>query len=358
MNELMITLLNNNYYLYAACASAGLGSLIQLLLSIVYNRSLEASERMRSTKITWLRQMKTRYESGIEWDHRIRNVELFVDKNIGRRKLMGVYLKTWEELSRIMLPLIALFSLTGALCAVTYQEEKTLAVLYLAEGAVLIAFLCGLTAFANIKEKRALLKTNLCDYFENTLRVEAGRRQREGRTKKEQEFRLSKQQMEIACTFEENREGEPEHAKNETAKQETVETTDKSNTGRKMTGMCGKKRQRQVRRQEKQSVKLRKKEDSRIKKQEKKSDKEAGKLYRRQRKEQKRVEKLTKRMEKMQQRLGVATTAEMCEDAMHAEIKMKDESARLKREQLKQKVNVSPAQEDQIISEVLREFLA
>lgn len=358
MNELMITLLDNNCFLYVACGSAGLGCLIQLMLSVVYNRSLNASERMRGTKIAWLRQMKTRYESGYEWDHRIRNVELFVDKNIGRRKLMGVYLKSWEELGRIMLPLTVLFSLLGALCAVTYREEKTLAALYLAEGAVLVAFLHGLTAFANLKEKRNLLRTNLCDYFENTLRGEARKRHRDDRVTEEREFGLSKQQAELAYTFEENGEAKPADAAVEPAKQGEAQTENRSNTEQKKAGACSKKEQRRLRRQEKQAAKLRKKENSRIKKLEKKNDKEASKLYRRQRKEQKRVDKLAKRMEKMQRRLCIAATMEEGVARTGNDTKLKDDGARLKREQLKQKVNVSPAQEDQIISEVLREFLA
>jgi len=357
VNELMITLLDNNCFLYAACGSAGLGCLIQLMLSVVYNRSLNASERMRSTKIAWLRQMKTRYESGYEWDHRIRNVELFVDKNIGRRKLMGVYLKSWEELGKIMLPLTVLFSLLGALCAITYQEEKTLAALYLAEGAVLVAFLQGLTAFANLKEKRNLLRTYLCDYFENTLRGEARKRHRDDRAMEERDFGLSKQQAEIACASEGNGEAKPTAAVVEPEKQGEAQIENKSNAEQKKACTCSKKQQRLLHRQEKQAAKLRKKENSRIKKLEKKSDKEASKLYRRQRKEQKRVDKLAKRMEKMQLRLCVAATAEEGNRTGNG-TKLKDDSARLKREQLKQKVNVSPAQEDQIISEVLREFLA
>ena len=358
MNELMITLLNKNYFLYAACGSAGLGCLIQLMLSVVYNRSLNESERMRSTRVAWLRQMKTRYESGYEWDRRIRNVELFVDKNIGRRKLLGVYLKSWEELSRIMLPLTVLFSLLGALCAITYREEKTLAVLYLAEGAVLVAFLQGLTAFANLKEKRNLLRTYLCDYFENTLRGEARKRHRDDRATEERDLGLSKQQAEIACASEENIEAKPADAAVEPAKQGEAQIENRGSTDQKKACACSKNERRLLHRQEKQTAKLRKKENSRIKKLEKKRAKEASKLYRRQRKEQKRLDKLAKRMDKMQRRLGVAAAMEEGGEGIRNGSKIKDVNSCLKREQLKQKVNVSPAQEDQIISEVLREFLA
>ena len=85
--------------------------------------------------------------------------------------------------------------------------------------------------------------------------------------------------------------------------------------------------------------------------------KETEKLQRKQAKEQKRVDKLTKRMEKMQLQLGTAATMENT-GGLHGVGGKKEENARIKREQLKRKVDVTPAQEDQIISEVLREFLA
>ena len=62
-------------------------------------------------------------------------------------------------------------------------------------------------------------------------------------------------------------------------------------------------------------------------------------------------------MEKMQQRMGVAATTESF--SVNERVgTIREETAKQKREQLKRKVDVTPAQEDQIISEVLREFLA
>ena len=111
--------------------------------------------------------------------------------------------------------------------------------------------------------------------------------------------------------------------------------------------------QKQIRAREK----LAKKESRLQKKQEKKTAKETAYLLRQQEKEKKRVAKLTKRMEKMQRRMGVMATAEgfaVSETVRNAE----EKTAKQKREELKRKVDVTPAQEDQIISEVLREFLA
>ena len=124
----------------------------------------------------------------------------------------------------------------------------------------------------------------------------------------------------------------------------------------------------QEKKKDKQSDRLAKKEAKRVKKQEKerageteklqrKQAKEAVKLQRKQAKEQKRMDKLTKRMEKMQLQLGTAATTEGVSLPSCIGGK-KEENARLKREQLKRKVDITPAQEDQILSDVLREFLA
>ncbi len=347
MNELMITLLENDWLLYAACGAAGVGGLILIVLSVIYNRSLNASERMRNTKIAWLRQMKTRYESGYEWNNRIRNVELFVDKNIGRRKWMGIYLKTWEELSRMMLLLVLVFSVLGAICAGTYIEEKTMPLFYLIVGAVLALVLRGMSALANLKEKQRMLRTNLCDYFENTLQGEAKNRHKENLKERETYFGKQMLREELACAVEES------DVKNvsDRTEQMTERETEQVAVARKEGS------RRQEKKQERQLAKTAKREVKLLKKQEKKSSKEAVKLQQRQVKEQKRVDKLTKRMEKMQQRLGTVATAEGA-SVPHAVGGKKEENARLKREQLKRKVDVTPAQEDQIISEVLREFLA
>ncbi len=368
MNELMITVLENDWLLYVACGAAALGCLIQIILSVIYNRSLSASERMRSTKIAWLRQMKTRYESGYEWNNRIRNVALFVDKNIGRRKWMGVYLKTWEELSGMMLWLVLAIAVAGALCAATYTDEKTISLNYLVTGAVLALVLRGLTVLANLKEKENLLRTNLCDYFENTLQGEAKNRRKENRREQEAYFELQ-QREELACaiacaerekiteTGKEPSVAEPTEQNSIDVKlqQKQEEMKDKAYRKEmaKKAKAAAKSNKQALRREEKQA----KKEAKSEKKQEKRAAKEAAKLQQKQQKEQKRVDKLTKRMERMQIRLDTAATAESVSVQNNRGGK-KEESARLKREQLKQKVEVTPAQEDQIIADVLREFLA
>lgn len=438
MNELMITVLENDWLLYGACGAAALGCLIQIILSVIYNRSLNASERMRSTKIAWLRQMKTRYESGYEWNNRIRNVELFVDKNVGRRKWMGIYLKTWEELSKLMVWLVLLLAAVGAVCVGTYIEETTMPLFYLVTGAALALVLRGLTALANIKEKENMLRTNLCDYFENTLRGEAKNRRRENRIEREEYFGLQKQREEIACaiagaqrqkekeagntqtaiadakrlsdraeqvteckaeTAAENKaeqeaetavgsraeqmtdckaaEDKPEQRKSDSidAKLQQKQEEMKSKMYRKEAAekakVAAKSNKQVLRREKKQAKELAKqtkkeakllkkqakKEAKAVKKQEKRAAKEAAKLQQKQQKEQKRVDKLTKRMERMQLRLGTAAASESVslQNSMGG---TKEESARMKREQLKKKVEVTPAQEDQIIADVLREFLA
>jgi len=390
VNELMITLLENDWLLYAACGAAGVGGLIQIVLSVIYNRSLNASERMRNTKIAWLRQMRTRYESGYEWNNRIRNVELFVDKNIGRRKWMGIYLKTWEEIGKMMLPLVLVLSALGAVCAGTYMDEKTVPLMYLAAGAVLALILRGMTALANLKEKQRLLRTNLCDYFENTLQGEAKSRRRENLREQETYFEKQVLREELACALEDadnvmqsEREDDKkicnktEQMSDEGIEKEKAErrqdtdsklqvkqgASENEEQGRatvkneKVAAKSNKKVLHQEKKREKQLTKLAQKEVNNLKKQEKKAEKEAVKLQRKQAKEQKRVNKLTKRMEKMQLRLGTAVTSE-CANLPQTVGGKKDENARLKREQLKRKVDVTPAQEDQIISEVLREFLA
>ena len=58
VNELMILFLENDWLLYGLWGAAGTGCLIQMILSIIYNRSLNASDRMRSTKMLWLKQKK------------------------------------------------------------------------------------------------------------------------------------------------------------------------------------------------------------------------------------------------------------------------------------------------------------
>lgn len=331
MNELMILFLENDWLMYGVCGVTVLGSLIPIVLSVIYNRSLNASDRMRSTRMVWLKQMKTRFESGYEWDNRIRNVELFVDKNIGRRKWLGIYLKTWEAIGRMMIPLEALLAVLGAVIAAMYHKEMMNALIYLMYGGLFAVILYGITVFANLKDKRDLLRINLCEYFENTLQGEVKKRHRNGRNAREEYFGIAKPQEEIACT-----------------QTETAMVTEEQQTKKQADIQNAKKQQRTVEKNAKKENRIRQKR-------ERKAAKDASKFSRKQKKEQKRVAKLTKRMEKMQRRMGLTATSEY-PVAVSAE-NAKEESARLKREQLKRKVEVTPAQEDQIISEVLKEFL-
>lgn len=337
VNELMILFLENDWLLYGLWGAAGTGCLIQMILSIIYNRSLNASDRMRSTKMLWLKQMKTRFESGYEWNNRIRNVELFVEKNIGRRKWLGLYLNTWENMSRMMLPFVWLFATFAAMVAAFYRKDTVTALVYLAYGVVLTVILRSVTVLANLKEKQSLLHTNLCEYFENTLQAEARRRYRGGARGKEEYFNLVEQREEIACGKEEQKKELPKAVEQTEAQpQKQVKTAEKK--------------------QQNLAERMAKRERRLQKKQEKKIAKEAVRMQQKQKKEQKKVAKLTKRMEKMQRRMGMAATIE--QPVSQGTGNTKEENARRKREQLKKKVDVTPAQEDQIISEVLREFLA
>ena len=363
MNELMILFLENDWLMYGVWGAAATGCLIQIILSVIYSRSLSASDRMRSTKLLWLKQMKTRFESGYEWNNRIRNVELFVEKNIGRRKWMGIYLKTWERLGQMMIPVILLFVSFETVIVAVYRQDTVTAMIYLTYGVLLTVFLYGVTVFANLKEKQSLLRTNLCDYFENTLQAEARRRYRGDRRAQEEYFGVTAQQ-EIACTETVETKGSVSLSEEEEEKKQTVQegtkTTYFGSNPDKNQGE-NKKEQRKEKKQEqklsKKSAKVAKKENRLQKKQERKAAKEEVRLQKKQKKEQKRVAKLTRRMAKMQQRMGTAVTAEL-QVTRDKTGNAKEENARQKREQLKRKVDITPAQEDQIISEVLREFLA
>lgn len=360
MNELMILLLENDWLLYGVCGAAAVGCLVQIVLSVIYNRSLNASDRMRSTKLAWLKQMKTRFESGYEWNNRIRNVELFVDKNIGRRKWMGIYLKTWEAIGRMMLPLVLVLSALGAMGAAVYHQDLSSALLYLTYGVLIAVIMHGITVFANIKEKQNLLRTNLCEYFENTLQGEARKRYRTSRYIAEEYSDIVKPREEIACTKAEVTEKRKDlRSENQDESQEGKQADENIIAAKTCEGKQQKKRkeQRLERKQLKAKAKLAKQESRLQKKQAKKAAKEAVRLQQKQEKEKKRVAKLTKRMEKMQQRMGVAATTESF--SVNERVgTIREETAKQKREQLKRKVDVTPAQEDQIISEVLREFLA
>lgn len=348
LNELMIMLPENKGFLYAACASAALGCLLQLMLSILYNRSLNASDRMRSTKLAWLRRMRTRYESGFEWNNRIRNVALFVEKNIGRRKLFGLYLKTWEAFGRLALPFVLIFSVLGAVESALYRRENNDIMRYLALGAVLTVLLLGVTTLANLKEKNKLLVTNLCEYFENTLQGEARNRRREKRLENEAYLELHKPQEEIAC-----------------AKEQTISHEDRKATkrvekeGKHLLKLCKKQSkisEKQAKQEAKKLARLTNRQEKTAGKLAKKESKRQKKLRAQQSKEQKRRDKLTLRMQKMQQKLTTAVTIEPTGLHGMSESK-KEENARLKRETLKRKVEVTPEEEERILSEVLKEFL-
>lgn len=361
MNEFFAWMIEGDFFLYAACVAGLLGILIQIILAAVYNQSLRASDSIRNAKAVWMRQMRTRFESFQQWNHGVRNTDVFVDRHIGRRKLLGVYLVTWEEFSRLMVPVSVLLGALGSAFSFATGKEQTETIFPLAAGTMTGIVLKCFVTWIDLKEKRTILRMNLRDYFENVIQrvkpenhsamnsLEAGRLQESGISAESRMFAENEASAEDRKFSEDIVLPEASELQVDEMQTELACAVQRQIKGEAPERVSARRREAKKSRR---AIRMEQKQDNQRKKAERK-------IQKKQEKERLRMEKLHQRVQKMQQRLGeIPETKNTAAVHFAKTAATKEEVARAKREELKRKVDIPEEEEDKIISEVLKEFLA
>lgn len=162
---------NNHVFLYVMGGLCVLGVLIQLLLLVIYNKLIAASENMTNPKKNWLKNMKLRFESSYHLQLGVNDVDTYVDKYVSKIKCGGLLLSTWENLSGQMIGLCLMTGSFAGVLGIVYQCGQDIVLFTFFAGAWGAIIVNIVDNIVNISAHRQMLRFNLIDYFENNLKV-------------------------------------------------------------------------------------------------------------------------------------------------------------------------------------------
>lgn len=165
----MLTYLEDGYGIYLIIAICGIGVLSKLVANIIYSSLVKQSENMVSAKDKCLKQLRLKFENTYKMNMDIRNVQVFIEKNLSKYRFCGLSLKRWDNINRQNAVFCLLLGLVFTFYSYWSQGDTDIVLLQLATGIIMCVFGIFFETIADTATKQEVLLVNLRDYFENTL---------------------------------------------------------------------------------------------------------------------------------------------------------------------------------------------
>lgn len=145
------------------------GVLGRIIIWILYQNMIKETDNMSATANKVLKQCKLKFSNCYQLNGGVANVPVFVDKFLNRLQIGPMTFDGYYHLSGQMVLLSVLFSGVG-ICKGIIQGKMMGQILpfYIFSFAGLYLFF-SVSALADIKAQRRILKTNLVDYLENHM---------------------------------------------------------------------------------------------------------------------------------------------------------------------------------------------
>lgn len=159
---------------YVLWAVGLLGVFLKVVANTYLNQLLQASSRMATTKNRSIRIMKQKFENGRTLGMNKGLSKAFTEKYVESMRCLGFPFLFWKRIGYSLV--LACVALMGG--AFLYYDERWRGspdmVVFLANGAMICAFLASLENIFLTENKVDRLKANIQDYFDNylTLRSE------------------------------------------------------------------------------------------------------------------------------------------------------------------------------------------
>ncbi|BBF44677.1 erythrocyte binding protein 1 [Lachnospiraceae bacterium KM106-2] len=161
----------NNIFIYVIAALFGLGVIAKLIVWLSMKGLIRKSKKMATSKSKLLQTIRLKFETCYKLKLGVNNVDIFVDKYVYRHKFCGILLSTWDNLCGQLVTLCLLIGFgSGVLGVIENCEQKS--ILYtILTGAIAGGLLISFDLLTNIKQKKQVLVTNIKDYLENFLKI-------------------------------------------------------------------------------------------------------------------------------------------------------------------------------------------
>lgn len=153
-----------------------LSILSRIIIGIRYQNMIRQTENMSTTSHKALKQCKLKFANCYQLNGGVSNIPIFVDKFLNKLKLGPLLVQTVYHLSgQFMLLSVFCSGLGVCLCLVAGHTIGDILPFYIVSFLGLYLYY-SVSAIADVKGRRRILKTNLVDYLENHMasRLRAG----------------------------------------------------------------------------------------------------------------------------------------------------------------------------------------
>ena len=159
--EKLITILMLSLLL---CSIAG-----RIIIGILYQNMIKETDNMAATKNKALKQCKLKFANCCQLNSRVSNIPIFVDKFINRLRFGPFsYLTVYHLSGQLMLLAVVMAGVGICKSILLGRSIGDILPFYIVSFLGLYLYF-AVSAMADIKGRRRILKTNLVDYLENHM---------------------------------------------------------------------------------------------------------------------------------------------------------------------------------------------
>ena len=168
--EMCAEWMNKGYVVYVILGVAFVGFLSRFIAGMVYDSLIKNTENFSKAKSKFVKQVKLKYENSYKLNLNINNNEAFVDKLLSNYKMCGVSLHGFRKVSGtlgILCVILLGFQAALGVVAEISLSEQLWNTLHGGIALILLVFSCRII---DLKYKHELVRINLLDYLENSLK--------------------------------------------------------------------------------------------------------------------------------------------------------------------------------------------
>lgn len=141
----------------------------RIMIGILYQNMIKETENMSATSNKLLKQCKLKFSNCYQLNNGVANIPIFVDKFLNRLAIGPFTFQTVYHLSGQLMLLSVFFAGFGICkCIIAGYSVGAILPFYIVSFLGLYLYF-AISAIADIKGRRRILKTNLVDYLENHM---------------------------------------------------------------------------------------------------------------------------------------------------------------------------------------------
>lgn len=160
-------IVNSNAVYIIMAVVVAVGVLVKVMVGATLKRLVKASENMSKSTHGFMRLVKAKFEHACMVNDKVENIPIFVEKYIREYSVLGVRIRGWQRLEKILIVLGGLF--TVAVTGIAFFEigNQELALQYGSVGIGMIIALIGISQLTDERYKLDSIEMYMVDYLEN-----------------------------------------------------------------------------------------------------------------------------------------------------------------------------------------------